>query len=101
MSRHNVGKQTDHQGERFCEHAEELHKRHDRQRHLQVYRHLRPKYVFPVFLCREQIDNDKRTACQDCRYGNVTCDVSAARKDRYDADQVIDQNKEKDRQQIR
>ena len=101
MSCHDIGKQTDHQGERLGEYAEKLDKRHDWQRQFQIDRCFRPKYLFPVFLCRKQVDSDKRTSRQDGRDRNVAGDVGPSRKDRDDSDQIVDQDKEEDRQQIR
>ena len=101
MARHDIGKQTDHQGERLGEYAEKLHKRHDRQRQFQIDRRFGPKYIFPVFLCRKQIDGDKRASRQDGRDRDVAGDVGTTRKYRDNSDQVVDQDKEEDRQQIR
>ena len=100
MARHDVGEQTDHQRERLGEYPEELHERHDRQGQFQVDRRFGPKDLFPVRFRGEQVDRYKRTKCQYACYRYISRNISASRENRYDPDQVIDQDKEKYRQQI-
>ena len=51
MSCHDVGKQTDHEGERFGENSEKFHERHNRKWQLQIDGNFRPENLLPVVFC--------------------------------------------------
>ena len=98
VSRHDVGKQTDHQGKGLGENAEQLDGWHDGHRTLQPHRHFRPKDFFPIFLGAEYIDRNKCTQCQDQCNGNIAGHIASTRKDRYQAHEIIDKDEEKGRE---
>ena len=61
MSRHHVGKETNHKSERLGENAEELYDWHQRHRiSLEEYRHMGPEDVFPILLVAEEVDGNHR-----------------------------------------
>ena len=72
----------------------------NRQGQFQVDRRFGPKNLFPIHFRGEQVDRYKRTKCQYACYRYISRNISASRENRYDPDQVIDQDKEKYRQQI-
>ena len=98
MSRHYVGKQTDHQGERLCEHAEYLDYYEYR---LQPQRHIRPEDVFPVMPVRGEIRQDECTHGQDESYRYVSRDIRSAGEERHYSHQVVYEDEEEHRQQVR
>ena len=82
MPRHDVGKQTNHQGKWFGEYPEELHERHDRNRKLQEDRHPRPEDVSPISLRPEQVRGNKRADSQYKRNGDIPRYIGSARENR-------------------
>ena len=60
MSRHDVGEETDHQGDRLGENAEELHERHDGKRYFQIDRRMGPENLLPIMLRGECVRRDER-----------------------------------------
>ena len=97
---HDVGKQTDHQGERLGEYAEELDEWHDRNRQLQEDRRVGPEDVFPISLRPEQVDGQERTNGQNHSDSDVARHVRSARKERNNADQIINKDEKEHGQQI-
>ena len=101
MSRQHIGKETDHQGKRFGEDAEELDERHHRYRHFQPPRHIRPEDIFPVMLGSEDIDCKEGTDSKHHRDRNVSRHVRTSGEERNQPHDVINENEEKRSQQIR
>ena len=100
VSCQHIGKQTDHQGKRLGEDAEELDERHHRYRHFQPPGNVGPEDVFPIRLGAEQVDCQK---CADGQYhgdGNVSRNVGTTGEEGHQAHQVVDEDKEESCQQV-
>ena len=101
VSREDVGEKPDHQAERLCEYADDLNRRHQRQRYFQPSRDLRPKNILPVMLVTEYIDNEEGEQRQHERHGDVAGDVSSSGEERHDPHQVVNEYEEKRCQKVR
>ena len=101
MSREDVGEKPDHQTERFGEHTDDLDRRHQRQRHFQPGRHVRPKNVLPIMLVTEYVDDEEREQRQHEGHGDVAGDVGSSREERHDSHQVVYEYEEERCQQVR
>ena len=81
VSRHDVGKQTDHQGKGLGENAEQLDGWHDGHRALQPHGHFRPKDFLPILLGTEYIDRNECTECQYQGNGYIAGHIASSRED--------------------
>ena len=82
VSRHHIGKETDHQRKGLGEHSEQLYSRHDGNRSLQEYGHIGPEDILPVLSVAKQVDSQERTHSQEKRDVDVTRHVRATWEDR-------------------
>ena len=99
MSRQDIGEKPDHQGEGLREDADDFDERHQGNG-LQEQGHVRPENVLVIVLVAEQVDGEESEQRQGEGHGDVAGDVGSARKERDDAEEVVDKNEEKGRQQI-
>ncbi len=97
-----VGEKSHHQHERLGEDADGLHQRHDRQWELQPPRHARRvEDVFPVLLAGREGGHEEGDERENARHGDVAGEVRAARENRDDAQHVVQEDEEEQREQIR
>ncbi len=102
MSRHHVGKETNHQRKRFGKYSEKLYHRHYRHRiSLKEQRHIRPENLFPIFLVAEQVDGQHRAYGKEERYVDVSRHIRTAGEYRNESYQITCEDKEEHRKQIR
>ena len=96
-----VGEESHHQHERLREDTDSLHQRHDRQRNLQPPRHARRvEDVLPVLLAGGEGGHEEGDERQNAGHGNVAREVRAARENRDDAHDVVQEDEEEEREQI-
>ena len=96
-----VGEESHHQHERLGEDTDGLHQRHDRQRNLQPPRHARRvEDVFPVLLAGGEGGHEEGDERENARHGDVAGEVRAARENRDDAQHVVQEDEEEQREQV-
>ena len=97
-----IGEKSHHQHERFGEDTDGFHQRHDRQRDLQPPRHTRGvEDVLPVLLARGERGHEEGDECQNAGHSDVAGEVRAARENWDDAQHVVQEDKEEQREQVR
>ena len=101
VSCHHVGEETNHQGERLCEDAEEFNDRHHRHGHFQPSWHGRPEDFLPIFLVAKKIDEQERADGKEEGDVDVTGDVCSAREDGDESQKVGDEDEEEGGQEER
>lgn len=95
MSRQDIGKETDHQGERFGEYPNELEERHKRDRAFKPHRSRRDEEdILPIVLRGEDIDENERDHGEYAGHGEVARHVGSAREDRDESENIIDEDEE-------
>ena len=98
MSCSDVGKKPDHQGEGFCKKPDDLHGDHDG---CKPYRNAGCiEYMLPVSPVAAELGDQKGNGCQYKRNGNVPGNIGSEREERDQSHQVVEQDKEKDRQEV-
>ena len=96
-----VGEQTNHQHERLDENAQQFDERHQRQRELEPPRHARRiDDMHPVRFRGTEGGDEEGEQRQHHRDGDVAGYVGAEREERNQPHQVVDQDEEKERQQV-
>ena len=102
MACHHVGKETNHQGKRLCEYAEEFDDRHHGCRiGLQEERHIGPENLFPVLLVGKDVDGQHRAQGKEERDVDVARHVGSSGEDGNQSDEITGEDEEEHRQQIR
>lgn len=102
MAGGDVGEESHHQHERLREDTDGLHQGHDRQRNLQPPRHARGvEDVFPVLLAGREGGHEEGDERENARHGDVAGEVRAARENRDDAQHVVQEDEEEQREQVR
>ena len=99
MTGQHVGEESDHQGERLGEYTDKLYQRYERHRHFEPCRNLRPEDILPVSPSSEKVDYDKGSKGQDKSHGDIAGHIDSSREERYETHEVVDQDKEKHRQE--
>ena len=97
MAAHDIGKQTDHQGEGLREDAEKFYHRHHRYWHFQPCGHFGPEDFLPILSVAEQVDGQEGAEGQEECDGNITCDVGSTREDGQQSQEVAQEYKEEAR----
>ena len=96
-----VGEKSHHQHERLREDTDGLHQRHDGQRDLQPPRHTRRvEDVFPVLLAGGKGGHEEGDERQNAGHGDVARKVRAARENRDDTHDVVQEDEEEQGEQI-
>ena len=101
MAGGDVGEKSHHQHERLGENSDGLHQRHDRQRELQPPRYARcVEDIHPILFSgrkrRHKEGDERQNACDR----DVAGEVRAARENRDDAHDVVQEDEEKERKQV-
>ena len=100
MAGHDVGKQTDGEGEGFGEESEDFDDGHQRHGALHPHGHIGPKHLAPIFACAEQIDG------KECADGKHECDGYVARhigstgEDGYQPHEIAEEQQEEGGEQV-
>lgn len=93
VPRRDIGEQSNHQGKRLDEQAENFHRGEDDFHPCRNARH--PKYVLPVVAIAIQIRHQKGEYRQHKRYGKIACDVGAPGEEGNQSQQITKKDKEK------
>ena len=81
MAAHDIGKQTDHQGEGLRKYSEEFYHRHHRHWYFQPRGHLGPEDFLPVFAVAEEVDGQEGAEGQEESNRNIASHVGSTWED--------------------